>query len=101
MIQDLPMYQLVDREDCDGRTFLRLLMERDGEGRKVSVRQLAEAAGVSSSMIGNLLTGKSTQLPYEAALRSAERLGVDCGVLWVQAARSVRSRRSSLAGARS
>lgn len=93
------MFQLVDREECDGRTFLRLLMERAGDGRKVSVRQLAHAAGVSSSTIGNLLTGKSTQLPHDAAVRSAERLGVDCDVLWVQAARSLRSRQEHQVGA--
>lgn len=95
MIIELPMYELVDREDCDGHTFLRLLMEHAGDGRKVSVRQLAQAAGVSHSVIGNLLTGKSKQLPEDAAHRSAERLGVDCNVLWVQAGRSVRSRQAS------
>lgn len=94
MIIELPMYELVDREDCDGPTFLRLLMERAGDGRKVSIRQLAQAAGVSHSVIGNLLTGKSRQLPGEAAHRSAEWLGVDCSVLWVQAGRSVRSRQA-------
>ncbi|WP_327403877.1 helix-turn-helix domain-containing protein [Streptomyces sp. NBC_01288] len=94
MIQELPMFQLFDRDECAGRTFLRLLMERTGDGQKVTVRDLAEAAGVSRSLIGNLLTGKTKQLPYDAALRAAERLGVDGDVLWVQAARSVRSRES-------
>ena len=88
---DTPMFELVDRTDCDGRMFLGLLMERAGDGRKVTVRELAEAAGVSHGLIGNLLTGKTKRLPSDAALRSAARLGVDLDVLWVQAARTLRA----------
>lgn len=83
------MYQLVDREGCEGRDFLRLLMERTGNGRKITVRQLAQSVGVSHGLIGNLLTGTSNQLTYDQAHRAARRLGVDMAVLWEEAGRSV------------
>lgn len=85
------MYQLVDRDDCPGPDFLRLLMERTGSGSKISVRQLAAAVGVSHSTIGKLLTGQTRQLPYEHAHRVAQRIGVDMDVLWVAVGRSARS----------
>lgn len=100
-VLNVPMYQLFDREDCDGRTFLRLLMERSGDGRKITVRELADAAGVSRSLIGNLLTGKSNQLPYEPAYRSAELCGVDFDVLWVQVGRTLRARDAAQDGGHS
>lgn len=83
------MYRLVDREGCEGREFLRLLMERTGDARKVTVRQLALSAGVSHGLVGNLLTGTSSQLTYEQARRTARRLGVDMAVLWEEAGRTV------------
>lgn len=100
-VPNVPMYQLFDREDCDGRTFLRLLMERGGDGRKITVRELADAAGVSHGLIGNLLTGKTKQLPYEAAYRSAEFCGVDFDVLWVLAGRTLRARDTTADGGQS
>ncbi|MEW2567696.1 helix-turn-helix transcriptional regulator [Streptomyces sp. NPDC047070] len=88
MLPDEPMYQLADRDDCKGHVFLRLLMERTGNSRKVNVRDLAEAVGVSHSTIGNLLTGTRNKLPHMQASRAARRLGVDLGVLWEEAGRS-------------
>jgi transcriptional regulator with XRE-family HTH domain len=89
LLPDEPMYQLADREGCEGRVFLRLLMERTGNGRKINVRQLAQAAGVSHGLIGNLLTGTSNKLTHSQASRVARRLGVDTGLLWEEIGRSV------------
>lgn len=85
------MYQLADREECEGRAFLKLLMERTGNGRKTTVRQVAHAAGVSHGLIGNLLTGTSNQLTYDQARRVAFLLGVDMAVLWEESGRSVKA----------
>lgn len=91
MIEDEPMYQLVNRGTCSGSDFMRLLMERTGDGEKVTVRELAASVGVSHGTIGNLLTGQTIRLPYEPARQAAERLGVDFAVLWVEVGRSVRA----------
>lgn len=85
------MYQLADREDCEGRVFLKLLMERRGNGRKTTIRTLARAAGVSHSLIGNLLTGARKELSYDQAHRVAHLLGVDMGVLWEECGRSAKA----------
>jgi plasmid maintenance system antidote protein VapI len=91
LLPDESMYQLADREGCEGRAFLRLLMERTGNGRKINVRQLAEAAGVSHGLIGNLLTGSSSKLTHDQASRVARRLGVDTALLWEEAGRSAQA----------
>ncbi|WP_308434857.1 helix-turn-helix domain-containing protein, partial [Streptomyces fructofermentans] len=95
------MYQLFDRSTCTGAEFLRLHMERTGDGEGISVRELAAVAGISHSTIGTLITGRTTMLPHEPAAQIAKRLGVDLSVLWVEAGRSTstqpaprRSRRS-------
>lgn len=58
------------------------LMERTGDGRPVSVRELAQAAGVSHSKIGHLRTGERDTADEHEAPAIANRLGVDLLVLW-------------------
>ncbi|MFC9681340.1 helix-turn-helix domain-containing protein [Streptomyces sp. NPDC056948] len=68
---------------------LVLLMKRTGDGRGVSVRDLAEAAGCHPSKIDHLRNGRrqtATQLEAEAI---AKRLGVDLMVLWEHTGRTV------------
>ncbi|MFI5755656.1 helix-turn-helix domain-containing protein [Streptomyces sp. NPDC051569] len=72
---------------------LRLLMRRTGDGRAVSIRALAKAAGVHHSTIGNLLTGEQATVSSDVAKAIAERIGVDLLLLWERDGRAVRSRR--------
>jgi transcriptional regulator with XRE-family HTH domain len=82
MTEDEPMCQLVNRERCSGSEFLRLLMERTGNGDKISIRELANFAGVSHGTIHNLLTGQKEELPHRNAYLLAQRLGVDHDLIW-------------------
>ncbi|MGW2933987.1 helix-turn-helix domain-containing protein [Streptomyces sp. NPDC001156] len=61
---------------------LCLLMNRTGDGREVSVRDLAEAAGVHPSKIGHLRTGQRQTATEAEAKAISARLGVDLFVLW-------------------
>lgn len=76
MHSDEDSYLLVSRD------LLVLLMKRTGDGAKVTVRELAEAAGVHPSKIGHLRTGERETESRTAALAIAKRLGVDELVLW-------------------
>ncbi len=67
---------------------LVMLMERTGDGRDVSVRELAEAAGCHHSKIGHLRSGERSTATYEEALAIAKRLGVDLLVLWEHTGRA-------------
>lgn len=67
---------------------LVMLMERTGDGRDVSVRELAEAAGCHPSKIGHLRSGERETATYEEALAIAKRLGVDLLVLWEHTGRA-------------
>jgi hypothetical protein len=72
-----PMYQLVDRE------LMAKLMERTGDGKKVSHRALAEAAGCAAhSTIGFLLDGTQESVPMDVAHGITRRLGVGVLVLF-------------------
>ncbi|WP_433406910.1 helix-turn-helix domain-containing protein [Streptomyces sp. CA-146814] len=77
------MYLMVDSD------LLVRLMQRTGTGSKVTVRELAEAAGVHPSTIGFLRTGAQRTAPRHTALAIANRLGVDPLVLWAPVGRSV------------
>lgn len=68
---------------------LVMLMERTGDGREVSVRELAEAAGCHPSKIGHLRTGERQTATQDEALAIAKRLGVDLLVLWEHTGRTV------------
>lgn len=72
-----------------GADRLVMLMERTGDGREVSVRDLASAAGCHHSKIDHLRNGRrrtATQVEAEAI---AKRLGVDLLVLWEHTGRTV------------
>ncbi|MFF2525932.1 helix-turn-helix domain-containing protein [Streptomyces liangshanensis] len=84
-----PMYRL-----AADRTVLRALMKRTGNGRPVSIRGLALAAGVHHSTIGHLLTGEQVAVPEAVAEAIANRVGVDLGVLWERDGRTARSLRA-------
>ncbi|MCZ4123367.1 helix-turn-helix domain-containing protein [Streptomyces sp. H39-S7] len=73
---------------------LRMLMERTGDGSEITIRVLAKAAGVHSSRIGELLSGKQHTTSARVAERVAARCGVDLLVLWVPDGRTT----SSVAG---
>lgn len=45
------------------RDLLVLLMERTGDGSRVTVRELADEVGVHPSKIGHLRTGEQKTLP--------------------------------------
>ncbi len=65
------------------------LMERTGDGRPVSVRELARVASCSHSKIGHLRTGERKTATVAEAMAIAKRLGVDLLVLWRHAGRTV------------
>ncbi|MEU8756279.1 helix-turn-helix transcriptional regulator [Streptomyces chartreusis] len=65
------------------------LMQRTGDGREVSVRDLADAAGCHPSKIGHLRTGERQTATHDEALAIAKRLGVDLLVLWEHTGRTV------------
>jgi transcriptional regulator with XRE-family HTH domain len=71
------------------RDLLVMLMERTGDGREVSVRELAEAAGCHPSKIDALRNGRREKSLYSEALAIAKRLGVDLLVLWKPTGRTV------------
>lgn len=70
---------------------LELLMKRTGRGDAVSVRTLADRAGVPHGTIGNLLTGEQEGVLPDAAERIAAALGVDLLVLWIPVQRAASS----------
>ncbi|WP_234045689.1 helix-turn-helix domain-containing protein [Streptomyces adelaidensis] len=71
---------------CD---LLVMLMERTGDGREVSVRELADAAGCHPSKIDALRNGRREKSLHPEAMAIAKRLGVDLLVLWKPTGRTV------------
>ncbi|MER7801189.1 helix-turn-helix domain-containing protein [Streptomyces parvulus] len=67
------------------------LMRRTGDGREVSVRDLAQAAGCHPSKIGHLRSGERSTATHDEALAIARRLGVDLLVLWEHTGRTVQA----------
>ncbi|MFE6634731.1 hypothetical protein RKD37_001704 [Streptomyces ambofaciens] len=67
------------------------LMERTGDGRSVSVRELARVAGCHPSKIGHLRTGERETAEQDEAAAIAKRLGVDLLVLWQPTGRTVQA----------
>ena len=68
---------------------LVILMKRTGDGREVSVRELADAAGCHPSKIDALRNGRRKKSLYTEATAIATRLGVDLLVLWAHTGRTV------------
>jgi hypothetical protein len=67
---------------------LVMLMERTGDGREVSVRDLAEAVGCHPSKIDALRNGRRRTATQAEADAIAKRLGVDLLVLWQHTGRT-------------
>lgn len=67
---------------------LKLLMERTGTGRPISIRDLAETAQVPRSTIGHLLTGTRVSVDSRSAHRIAAAIGVDDNILWIPVQRA-------------
>ncbi|GAA4702320.1 helix-turn-helix domain-containing protein [Streptomyces youssoufiensis] len=78
----LPRYRLHNPD------LLRTLMRHTGDGSRASVRDLARAAGVHASLIGELLTGRQATARAEDAAAISQRIGVDLLVLWTPAERT-------------
>lgn len=70
------MWTLVDAE------LLRKLMQRTGDGSKITVRELAARAEVPHGTIGNLLTGAQSIIRAEAAQAIADAIGVGVLILF-------------------
>lgn len=68
---------------------LVMLMERTGDGREISVRELAATAGCHPSKIDALRNGRRKNSLYREAAAIAKRLGVDLLVLWAHPGRTV------------
>lgn len=73
----------------DDRDLLRRLMQRTGDGKGITVRGLAAAAGCSHATIGKLLTGNQAYVPLATAMGITTRLGVDLLVLFTPTGRTV------------
>ncbi|SFD12716.1 helix-turn-helix domain-containing protein [Streptomyces aidingensis] len=71
-----PRYRLVSPDR------LRMLMERTATGGPMSVRQLADAAGVQKSTIDGLLHQRQETVSADRAHAIAEAIGVDLLVVW-------------------
>ncbi|MGW5175838.1 helix-turn-helix domain-containing protein [Streptomyces sp. NPDC004082] len=67
---------------------LVLLMERTGNGRSVSVRELADKVGCHPSKIDALRQGRRRTATQAEAEAIAKRLGVDFLVLWEHTGRA-------------
>ncbi len=78
-----PLYKIVSSD------LLRVLMQRTGSGARMSVRELAAAAGVPRGTIGNLLTGEQQAVSASSAHAIAAAIGVDVLVLFIPVGRSV------------
>lgn len=61
---------------------LRTLMERTGDGARVSIRNLADSAGCHHNTINALLQGRQNSVPMEVAHGICDRLGVGVLVLF-------------------
>lgn len=62
---------------------LKEIMEHPGRGESYTIRDLAEASGVSRSQLGRLLTGEIDSLEALDAHAAAEALGVAVLVLFM------------------
>lgn len=70
------MWTLVDAD------LLRTLMQRTGDGRKITTRELADRASVALGTVSNLLTGVQNIVRAEAAQAIADAIGVGVLILF-------------------
>lgn len=78
-----PLYRLLNVN------LLKLLMERTGTGHSITIRELAEQAGCSSTTIGNLVSGRKECVLVSTAHGIARVIGVDVLVLFAPTGRAV------------
>jgi lambda repressor-like predicted transcriptional regulator len=78
-----PAYKLVNPD------LLRTLMERTGTGSAISLRQLAEKAGIARSSLHALIHGLQESVPASEAHGVARVIGVDLLILFAPVGRSV------------
>jgi transcriptional regulator with XRE-family HTH domain len=57
-------------------------MQRTGDGRKITTRELADRAGISLGAISNLITGAQPLIRAEAAQAIADAIGVGVLILF-------------------
>jgi transcriptional regulator with XRE-family HTH domain len=82
----IQLYKLLDRE------LLARLMQRTGTGAPVTVRELANLAGVPRGTIGNLLTGEQESVIEPSAVAICNAIGVDWPILFAPLGRAIRHR---------
>lgn len=78
-----PMYKLVSSD------LLRALMGRTGTGAPISLRRLAEQAGIARSSLHALLHGMQEAVPASEAHGIARVIGVDVLILFAPVGRTV------------
>ncbi|MCX5587613.1 XRE family transcriptional regulator [Streptomyces erythrochromogenes] len=78
-----PVYQLVNRD------LLKTLMSRTGSGQSVTIRELAQRAGCSSTVVGALVSGAKQCVVASTAHGIARVIGVDTLILFTPVGRSV------------
>ncbi|MGW1246981.1 hypothetical protein [Streptomyces sp. NPDC002535] len=66
-------------------------MRRTGTGASVSVRTLAQKAGLPHGTVGNLLTGEQESVAEVSARRIADVIGVDILILFIPMQRAAAS----------
>lgn len=76
------MRQLSNPMELVSSDLLVQLMKRTGDGREVSVRDLAQAAGCHHSKIDHLRNSRRRTATQDEAEAIARRLGVDLLCLW-------------------
>jgi transcriptional regulator with XRE-family HTH domain len=82
-VPEVHTYKLTDA------ALLRRLMQRTGTGRRMPVRALAEASGLSIGTISNLLTRQTESVPCKNAHAIADAIGVDVLILFTPTGRAV------------
>lgn len=82
MNDDPPQWRLRSHE------LLRQLMQHTGNGQKVTIRELAQSAGIHHSTVGELVKGDQQCTNADTASAIAQRIGVDLLVLWTPAQRA-------------
>ncbi|MFP8959993.1 hypothetical protein ACLIYP_05385 [Streptomyces nanhaiensis] len=88
-LDDKPLrYRPVDRD------MLRRIMQRTGDGSRASMRDIAEVAGVASSLIAEVLSGEQDTVSPDVAEAWSARVGCDLLVLWLPVQRTTIARSS-------
>ncbi|MEU1309427.1 helix-turn-helix transcriptional regulator [Streptomyces cinnamoneus] len=88
-------FQEVNVAVCDARYLLPerdlliRLMKRTGSGQRVTIRELAESAGIAAGTVGDLVSGARNRVTYGTAHAISTAIGVDLPILFVPIGRAV------------